>query len=476
MKEVLRYFKEISAIPRGSGNMEQIGRYLLDFAAAHGLENWSDASGNVVICKAAAPGYEQAAAVILQGHVDMVCEKDEDSAHDFLRNPLELATDGDWLYAKGTTLGGDDGVAVAYMLAILASNEIPHPRLECVFTTDEEIGMVGAFGLDFSRLSGRRMLNLDSEEEGVLLAGCAGGMTQRVRLPIRREEREENWFRLCIDGLAGGHSGNEIDKGRCNAAKLAGRLLFDLGKEFDLSLAELCAGKKDNAIPRHAELTIGLTSGSADALAAVLRTLQEDYRREYRGIEPDLSLRSEALGSSKRQALDTNSYARVLFYLRQLPDGVARMSGEIKGLVETSCNLGILELAGEQLLAVTSVRSSLESAKLALAEQICLLAEFLGGTVEAEGIYPAWEFVADSPWRALAARVYEELRGEKPKIDVIHAGLECGLFYENLPGLACISIGPDMRDIHTSRERLSLSSTERTYEYVLALLKAAKEN
>ena len=475
MEQVLQYFREICAIPHGSGNMEAIGQYLLDFAAARGLFAARDEAGNVVIKKDAAPGYEKAETVILQGHCDMVCEKDADYDHDFLRDPLELFTEGDWLGAKGTTLGGDDGVAVAYMLAILSRDDIPHPKLECVFTVDEEIGLLGAAALDYSLLEGRRMLNLDSEEEGVLLAGCAGGMSLEVCIPAVREDRELSFYQIHISGLLGGHSGNEIHKGRANAAHLAGRLLFDLSRERDICLECLAGGTKDNAIPRESEITIGLEEEAGAELAALIGELEATYRREYSGIETSLQISCEFAGREKRAVLDPKSFERALFYLRQLPDGVEKMSGEIPGLVETSCNLGILELRRDSLFAVTSVRSSLESAKRSLAERICYLAEFLGGEVSAEGIYPAWEYAENCPWRELAKRVYAETRGEEPRVEVIHAGLECGLFSENLPGLSCISIGPDMRDIHTSRERLSLSSTERVYGYVLNLLKEAKE-
>ena len=475
MDRVLHYFQEISRIPRGSGNCRGIADYILAFAKEQGLFAYTDEAMNVVIEKDAAEGYEQAPRVILQGHMDMVCEKDADSTHDFLSDPLTLVTEGDWLRADGTTLGGDDGIAVAYMLAILENKDLPAPALTCVFTTDEEVGMLGAIALDYSAVKGQYMLNLDSEDEGIFLAGCAGGLSLHVSLPVAKADKKAFWTRIRIEGLLGGHSGMEIIKRRCNAAILSGRLLRELDDQFELSLASLSSGNKDNAIPLAADLLVGLNEEETESLPAFLADFAARAAEEYRGIEEEVRVFCAETREGTECALLPADKDRVIRYLTGIPDGVFEMSDTIADLVETSCNLGILRLEEDRLFALTSVRSTFEEKKKELADRITSRAEELGGSVVTEGEYPAWEYLPESPWRDFCLRAYREQTGEEPTVQVIHAGLECGLFYRGIPNLECVAIGPNMKDIHTSRERLSLSSSERVYRYVLALLQKIKE-
>ncbi len=473
MKNYLAYFREISSIPRGSGNTDAISSYLEKFAHEHNLWVQRDCANNVIIRKPASRGCQEAEALILQGHCDMVCEKKEGSGHDFQKDPLELQEEGEWLSARDTSLGADDGIAVAYMLAILADDSLIHPPLEAVFTTDEEIGMLGAAALDYSLLSGRRMLNIDSEEEGILLAGCAGGMTGITRIPVQYDPVAAHWVEVRISGLMGGHSGNEIHKSRANANLLAGRLLYRLDQKLEFALAELQGGNKDNAIPRSVTLLLGIQEDQEETLREVLALVEQELVREYVGSERGIQIRMEKVGFDSKPALKASSFQKVLFYLMNVPNGVRKMSGEIPGLVESSCNLGILQLGRTELYSCSSVRSSIGSAKNAISDHICYLSEFLGGTYTIEGAYPAWEYRPESAFRSLVETAYESIYQKKPKTEVIHAGLECGLFYDKLPGLECISLGPDILDIHTTEERLSLPSAERTYRLVREIIRAA---
>ena len=469
-ERVFYYFEELTKIPHGSGNTKEISDYLAAFAAEHGLAWEQDASNNIIIRKAASAGYENAPTVILQGHCDMVCEKKPGSAHDFSKDPLKLGVDGDEIYAEDTTLGGDDGIAVAYMMAILEDDTLAHPALEAVVTTDEEIGLLGAAALDTSSLKGKMLLNLDSEEEGILTVSCAGGMTSVMKLPVRRDEVAGVQYRVEITGLVGGHSGAEIDKNRSNANILMGRLLHGLNLRMDYALAELEGGSKDNAITRNCAAEIVIDGAEESVMQEYLQELQGQLRGEYRGSDDGITINVQKMGSGAAPALNPASMQKVLFFLMNLPNGVQKMSAQIPGLVETSLNLGILKLEPDCLTAVSSVRSSVGSAKDALGERLEYLTEFLGGEYHAEGAYPAWEYRADTPLQKLAVSAYEELFGKTPKVEAIHAGLECGLFYEKIPGLDSISFGPDMKDIHTTEERLSISSTERTYRYLLKIL------
>lgn len=474
-KKVFHYFEEICAIPHGSGNTKQISDYLVKFAKDHDFDYVQDDMNNVVIYKPATPGYEKAPVLILQGHMDMVCEKRPEVEHDFTKDGLKLRVDSDFLSAEGTTLGGDDGIAVAYGLAILDSTDLPHPALEVLFTVDEEIGLLGADGFDCSVLKGRRMINLDSENEGSLWVSCAGGVSGNSYLPVQRVDASGEKLSVKICGLTGGHSGAEIDKNRASANILMGQFLYELGAVCGYALAELEGGQKDNAIPRECQASILVLPEEVSAVTSLAEKMQKDFREEYTGSDENITIQVTKEGEADASVLHPTSQEKVIFYLMNLPFGVKKMSGTIEGLVETSCNPGILKLYVDELFVQTSIRSSVGTAKDALSHKIQYLTEFLGGEYDTEGDYPAWEYRKDSPLRDKMVEVYRDLYGKELKVVAIHAGLECGLFYERMEGLDCTSLGPDILDIHTSEERLDLGSVKRVWEYLIEVLKNLKD-
>lgn len=471
-KEVFSYFEEISSIPRASYHEEKISNYCVEFAKKHNLEYIQDELKNIIIIKEATPGYEQEEPVIIQGHLDMVCEKKPDCDIDFDTDGISILIEGDDLTADGTTLGGDDGIAVAYALAILASDTIAHPRLEVIFTVSEEVGMEGASEIDVSMLKGRRLLNLDSEEEGILLAGCAGGAGIKCRLPVQCVSMEGTSVEIRIDGLNGGHSGTEIDKGRANANILMGRLLIELAKHVTYHLASFEGGRKDNAIPRESKVILCLEEKDLDTLEQAIGKIQKDLSNEYAVTDKNVKITIEKENAPiPFKMLDDASTRRALLFVNAMPNGVQAMSADVEGLVETSLNLGVLELNYQEMLLSYAVRSSVGSAKEALLDKMAYLTECLGGSVEISGNYPAWEYKRDSAFRDKLAAVYERMYGKPPIIQAIHAGLECGLLAGKLPGLDCISIGPDMQDVHTTEEKLNIPSTKRVWDFILEVLK-----
>ena len=468
---VWKFFEEICGIPHGSGNEKAVSDYCVAFAKERGLLVWQDEAWNVVIVKEASAGYEEKEPLILQGHLDMVCEKKPDCKIDFLTDGLRLGIDGDQVYAEGTTLGGDDGIAVAYALAILDDDEIPHPRLEAVFTTSEEVGMDGAAFLDVSMLKGHTVLNLDSEEEGILLAGCAGGCSAGIRLPLQKEKKCGVKAVLTVDGLKGGHSGAEIDKGRANASRLLALVLADLKENVNCGLILVAGGKKDNAIPRecHAELLLPeeAVKEAQQCAAASLKAL----KKEYASADPGLSIRLEPEAVEEAEVFTEETLEHALALLTSLPNGVICMSKDIEGLVQTSLNLGVVQCESGHLVLRYSIRSSVGAEKEALVEQIRQAVRQEGALMETNGDYPAWEYRKDSPLRDDCVRIYRELFGTEPKVEAIHAGLECGILASKIPNLDCVSMGPDMKDIHTTEERLSISSVERMWRYILEIIK-----
>ena len=472
-KRVFYYFEELCKIPHGSGNTKQISDYLVSFAKEHGLEYVQDEMNNVVIYKPATEGYEDAPAVILQGHMDMVCEKRPDVDHDFTKDPLNISVKDGYVTANGTTLGGDDGIAVAYGLALLESTELAHPALEVLITVDEEIGLLGAEGFDCSALKGKRLINLDSEAEGSLWISCAGGLSGISTIPVQRVEAEGQKAAVKITGLMGGHSGAEIDKKRANANVLMGRFLYSLQQETAYEIISLAGGQKDNAITREADAE--LLVEDINSVKACAEKLQKGFREEYAGTDEGITVEITDLGVASAKVLHPTSREKVLFFLMEVPFGIQKMSGSIDGLVETSTNIGIVKLGEDEFLGSSSVRSSVEAAGAALSDKICYLTEFLGGEYTVQGAYPAWEYRKDSPLRDQMVEVYEEMYGEKPNVVAIHAGLECGLFYKKIEGLDCVSLGPNMKDIHTSEEVLDIASTERVWKYLVKVLESLKK-
>lgn len=470
-KSVWRFFEEISAIPRASYHEKAVSDYVCEFAGKRGLTFYQDEIYNVVIIKEATAGYEEKEPYIIQGHLDMVCEKTEDSEINFDTDSLELAVDGDFVYAKGTTLGGDDGIAVAYALALLDAEDIRHPRLEVVLTVSEEVGMDGARAIDLSMLKGHRLLNIDSEEEGIFLTSCAGGCVARCRLPVTREAREGILYELHADGMAGGHSGCEIDKGRANANLVLARLLLSCRGLASCRLVSESGGLKDNAIPRKADMAVLVKKEEEEAFLQAVKKGIGDIKKEYAASDSELAVTVvRAKEDGKTGVLTEESHKKVVLLMNLLPEGVQRMSADVEGLVETSLNLGISRLGEKELFLCYSVRSSVKTAKEHLVEKIRLLVESEGGTCETEGDYPAWEYRRDSKLREDMIEVYEQMFGKKPKVQAIHAGLECGLLSDKIQDLDCVSFGPDIFDIHTVEERLSIYSTETVWKYLLALL------
>ena len=456
----LRYFEEICAIPHGSRDTKRISDYCVRFAREQGLAYVQDGHNNVVIYKPASKGYEDHPTVILQGHLDMVCEKDADCDIDFTKDGLRLTHDGTHLFAKGTTLGGDDGIAVAYALAILADKELKHPALEAVFTVDEEIGMLGAAAMDMSVLKGRLLLNCDSEDEGILTVSCAGGATSCLKLPLQRQPFGGKVWRMGVEKLTGGHSGVEINKGRANASKVLAEIL----KELPVRLISIDGGSKDNAIPRSCTAYV-----VAEEPEAAFCEAAERIKKTLPAGETAVEF-SCCPGESTMLPLSEASSKALLELLCDLPNGVQAMSADIEGLVQTSLNLGILKTEEDCATMTFSVRSSVNAEKKELIEKLKALAECYGADYSQSGEYPAWEYRKDSPLRETMVAAYEELYGSKPVVEAIHAGLECGIFADRIPGLDAVSFGPQMHDIHTSRERLEIASVERTWNYLCRVL------
>lgn len=487
-KDVFYYFEEISKIPHGSGNTRQISDYLAAFAKSRGLEHYQDEVGNVIIIKEAAAGYEDHEPVILQGHMDMVAVKEPQASIDMTKEGLELEVAGDWIRAKGTSLGGDDGIAVAYGLALLAG-DYPHPRIEVVVTVDEEAGMEGARVLDVSPLKGRRMINIDTEEEGFFIAGCAGGMRAHLRLSGERKQESGILCKLKIYGLQGGHSGTEIHKERGNAICLLGRTLAGLQEKLDFSIVSLKGGVADNAIPTDAEaafLVTGYRSARGQAVfgkepfspqecrivaSMACEKLQKELQEELAQKDSQVRLEMQQGETQQEMALSGEQTGRLIALLAALPNGVQAMNMLVPGLVETSLNVGIVSMEQGNVKIEISVRSSVESAKYAMIQKLKSLASLAGAELETGGDYPGWNYREISPLRELLRDVYWELYQREPVIEAIHAGLECGLLMHKLPELDCISIGPDMKKIHTWEEELSISSSARVWTYLLTLLK-----
>lgn len=469
-QRVFHYFEEITRIPHGSGNVQQISDYLVRFAEERHLFYRQDEWKNVIIVKEATSGYEDQPAVILQGHMDMVAVKKPDCDMDMKTEGLRVAVRGDDIYAEGTSLGGDDGIAVAYSLALLEAHNLRHPRIEVVITVDEEVGMDGARGIDLSCLKGNRMINLDSEEEGIFLTSCAGGARVNCELPLLAEDRQGFLTELKVGGLQGGHSGAEIHKERGNSNCLMGRLLYRLAKRLPVNLCGVSGGLADNAIPRETRAVVLTQESDLTALRETVKTLEAEIKAELATRDPGVFI---SVGESKpgnASCVTREDTRRAAAFLCALPGGVQAMSADMPGLVETSLNLGILQLDNSVLKAEFSVRSSVESAKRTLIEKLMAVTALSGGSSLVSGDYPGWQYRKVSPLRDKMVALYEKMYGNTPRVEAIHAGLECGILGSKIRDLDCVSIGPNMRDIHTTEETLSISSTKRVWEYLVRLL------
>ena len=466
---VFAYFEKICSIPHGSGNTKAISDYLVSFAKEHGLRYQQDALNNVIMFQEGTCGMEDHPPVIIQGHMDMVCEKDEDCPINMETDGLDVTHDGEYVFANGTTLGGDDGIAVAFALAILADKTIAHPPLEVVITVDEETGMEGATGIDLSALQGRTLINIDSEEEGIFTVSCAGGARGTITLPVTRRAVYGPCVRLTVEGLQGGHSGVEIHKNRANANKVMGEFLSRIQQMMPLCMTKFSGGSKDNAIPRSCSVMLVAMGSHIERINDVAEQLQKEIREQY--DEPEAIVRGDDVDAFGGNALSTTLTAKVIALLCAAPNGVQAWSKDIEGLVQTSLNLGIAQLDKEELRLTFAVRSSVNQEKRELLAQLAKLADFNEGSYSEMGDYPAWEYRKDSNLRDTMVRVYRDMFAKEPEVVAIHAGLECGILIDKLPGLDCVSIGPEMHDIHTSRERLGIASTKRTWEFVLEVLK-----
>jgi len=471
---VFRYFEEICQIPHGSGNIKQISDYLVNFAKERKLEHYQDEINNVIIIKEATPGYEAAEPVMIQGHMDMVAVSDEDADIDMTKEGLRLAIDGDEIYAKGTSLGGDDGIAVAYALALLDAKEIEHPRLEVVITVDEEVGMDGACAIDLSVCKAKKMLNIDSEEEGYLLTSCAGGASVIIDVPMERRTHEGDDYTLTISGLMGGHSGVEIDKERGNANVILARILRKSCENAKIHVYEVNGGQKDNAIPNVAEVSFIMKEKFYPAFHEALLKVSEEIKNELQVKDPNFTVSFCKNGVSEKNCYVLEDFKKALELIIALPCGVCGMSASVKGLVETSLNLGVLTGDADSVILRYAVRSSIASQKQFLLDKMEVICKIYGAGFEVSGVYPGWAYKVDSPLRDTMVEVYKNMYGKDLIIQAIHAGLECGFFSEKIAGLDCVSFGPDMKDIHTTKERLSISSTKRVWEYLLNVLKELK--
>ena len=466
---VFGYFEKICSIPHGSRNTKAISDYLVSFAQEHGIRYEQDELNNVLMYQEGTCGYENHEPVILQGHMDMVCEKDADCPINMDTDGLNVDHDEEWVFAHGTTLGGDNGIAVAYILALLADKTIPHPPLEIIITVDEEIGMEGAAGVNLSHFKGRTMINLDSEDEGIFTVSCAGGARSIIHMPVQRRVVYGPCVKLTVEGLRGGHSGVEIHKPLANANKVMGEFLGRIQKLMPLCITKLQGGAKDNAIPRSCEATLIPLGMHIERINDIAAELQAEIRSQF--DEPDAIVRGDDVDALGGNALTTECSAKVIALLNAAPNGVQAMSEDIEGLVQTSLNLGVMSL-DDELTLTFAVRSSVNAEKVELLGKLRELAAFYDGNTSEMGDYPAWEYKKDSRLREVMIDTFTRMYDKKPEVVAIHAGLECGLLSEKLPGLDCVSIGPDMQDIHTSREKLSITSTRRTWEFLLEVLKA----
>lgn len=471
-EKVFEFFEEISAVPRGSGNMDGVAEYCVNFAKDRELRAVRDGANNVVVYKPATAGYENAEPVILQGHLDIVCQKAADRDIDFEKQGIDIYIDGEFVKANGTTLGADNGIAAAMMLAILDSDDIPHPAIEAVFTTDEEIGMIGAGQLDMSLLHANKMLNLDSEEDDTLTVSCAGGSDFRITVPLERNTVSESEISVTLKGLRGGHSGVEIDKGRVNANILGGRFLNHMLFSERFRIVEINGGDKVNAIPPRCD--IKLVSAEPDRFVKAAEEYLCTVKKEISEREPDFDFQISVFGKTDCSVISDAFTKSIISLILCVPNGIQEMSADIEGLVETSLNLGILKTEQDKMTLHLALRSNKASALAALEERLIAFASLFDCEYEAFGHYPPWEYREDSEMQALFKEVYREQTGFDPRVEAIHAGLECGVFASKMPELDCIAIGPSLFDVHTVNERLYIPSVEKVYNILCELLKRCK--
>lgn len=469
-EKAIEHFYEICKIPHGSGNMAKISDFCVDFAKQNKLKYVKDNACNVIIYKNASAGFEAFEPIILQGHLDMVCQKETGLAFDFLSDGIRVLKNGDFLTADGTTLGADNGIAVAIIMAILESETLSHPAIEAVFTTDEEIGMLGASALDVSLLKSRKMINIDSEEDDTVTVSCAGGLDFTATKKLETSEKTGTELSIAISGLKGGHSGVEIDKHRVNANILMGRILSAINADFDL--ISINGGDKGNAIPNCCKALI--LTDDADKISAEINSIYSQISDEIVANEGDFKLNTEVLDTKSTLVFEKDAKNDVIYTLLLTPNGIINMSAEIDGLVETSLNLGILKTEDDIITMHFALRSNKKTALEFLAERLKVFYKNLDFETNTGGFYPPWEYKANSKLQELYCKTYKETVGVAPKVEAIHAGLECAVFSGSIEGLDCISIGPSLYDVHTVNEKMSLSSTEKLLNILLKMLEDCK--
>lgn len=467
---VFHYFQEICKIPHGSGNTKEISDYCVNFARTHGLEYYQDELNNVIIIREASQGYENHNPYIIQGHLDMVCEKNDDVEIDFEKDGLDLYIEDGFIRARGTTLGADDGIAVAYGLALLEMKNLKSPRLEVVFTVDEETGMYGAESIDLSVLKGTDWLNLDSEEEGIILCGCAGGVNSALEFPLEYKNVHGHEYILKLYDLEGGHSGDKIHVGHGNPTMLIGRILQDLDSRFDIAIVNVKGGKKGNVIPRDSSVTFIGDEGQRQQIEEAIKGWEVCLKDEFAAVDPNMKFALEVYPADVYQSVTRSVQNKIITTLVLLPDGVITMSKEFAGHVESSTNAGVCHMTEDKFFISAFVRSNVYSKKRMIADKVKCLAAVIGGNYIEKDDYPAWEYRKESSLRENLVTVYKELYSKEPKLDIIHAGLECGLFQKKIDHLDCVSFGPTIHDIHTPRERMEIASVERVWEFLLKLL------
>lgn len=465
-------FDEITKVPRPSCHEEQIREYLLKFADKHNIAAKTDAVGNVVMSKSATPGHENAPVVVLQSHMDMVAEKNGDINHDFMKDPINTYVDGEWVKAKGTTLGADNGIGMAAALAVMIDDTLEHGPIEALFTINEEIGLEGAQNLGEDMISGKILLNLDSEDDGEIFVGCAGGIDTTAVFTYKRSVSPENfsYFKVSVSGLLGGHSGGDIHLGRANANKVIARFIWECSKKWDIEVSSICGGNLRNAIPREAESVFGIHSDHMNEIADFFENYAADIRNEFKGVEPSVELKLESVARPE-YCIDSSTSITLVRALYSAPHGVISMSRDIEGLVETSTNLAAVKMEGDDKIKVTtSQRSSVESRKNDIAGQVEAHFELAGAEVSHSDGYPGWAPNMDSPIMKMSADAYEELFNVKPAIKAIHAGLECGLFLAKNPHLDMVSFGPTMTGVHSPDEKLLIPTVEKFWKHLTRVL------
>lgn len=476
-KEVLKWFEEITKIPRCSKHEEKIASWLTKWAEDNNFEAKNDKVNNLLIKVPGTPGYENSPAVILQGHMDMVCEKTPDSDHDFTKDPIKLVYDGDWLTADKTTLGADNGIAIAMAMALALDKDVAHPPLELLFTVDEETGLTGANKLESDFLEGRILINVDSEDEGVFTVGCAGGINTHLSMPVKQENVPGGYktYKITAGGMKGGHSGIDIGMGKANAIRILGRALFQVRKDgIDLRIVDIKGGSAHNAIPRDAHAIVALPAAELSNAEKIIKEYSDIFNSEFKKTDPDLNVSITESKESAAKALTSDSTMKAIQFTQAMLHGVAAMSPDIEGLIETSNNFANISIEDGKLTVLSSQRSSVVSKLQEHTARIESLAKLAGGEAKSGDGYPPWQPNMESKLLAKSTKLYEELYNKKPVVEVIHAGLECGIIGDKYPGMDMISIGPDLRYPHSPDEKISISAIGKVWDFIVELLKTMK--